>query len=526
MARAHRIGQTKAVRVYRLLTAKTYEMHMFHSASMKLGLERAVLSQQRDQGNESGEGGKSKSKREKLAQAKEIDELLKKGAYDIFKDDNDEEANKFMETDIDQLMESSAKTVTYGKQQSNLSSGLGSFSKASFVTDTGDGEKDVDLDDPDFWSKAVGLDKPVEVPEEFSQMLDDGVKRSRKQVQQYDPYAEWVEQEDRKQAELDRKLQEEKEEKARIKAEKKRLKEKKRKETDDKKLDNEAVDETSSIKRQKLENSKSVAPSTCIPATLSLKKSSYRQRALLRAEQQNPPIENLKQAWDASYRNKAISAILRFGFGRFAKVRHESGLQSLPLQDIEIFCRSSEYQINNALTLFSLCLHMLKFIAFSVMFQHSLQTAVLFMSQMEQVGQKYLDSNANGFLIECLGRPDDQELHFLSGCLREGLKYYLEVEKQRRFLRLPMTLLDPSFVSDLRKGQALRSLRRLHLLSRLGEVISDCLDEIINGKSHIGPSRIPACTVLSWNIFFVGRAGLRATGPTWLPNQQYRFFGS
>jgi len=36
MARAHRIGQTRAVRVYRLLTAKTYEMHMFHSASMKL----------------------------------------------------------------------------------------------------------------------------------------------------------------------------------------------------------------------------------------------------------------------------------------------------------------------------------------------------------------------------------------------------------------------------------------------------------------------------------------------------------
>lgn len=36
-ARAHRIGQTKPVVVYRLLTRKTYEMHMFHQASMKLG---------------------------------------------------------------------------------------------------------------------------------------------------------------------------------------------------------------------------------------------------------------------------------------------------------------------------------------------------------------------------------------------------------------------------------------------------------------------------------------------------------
>lgn len=62
MARAHRIGQTRAVRVYRLLTAKTYEMHMFHSASMKLGLDRAVLAQQR-QNNESEEGDAERLKK-------------------------------------------------------------------------------------------------------------------------------------------------------------------------------------------------------------------------------------------------------------------------------------------------------------------------------------------------------------------------------------------------------------------------------------------------------------------------------
>merc|ERR1712176_689332 len=55
MARSHRIGQTRPVRVYRLLTAKTYEMHMFHSASMKLGLDRAVLAHQRQQ--DEGDGG-------------------------------------------------------------------------------------------------------------------------------------------------------------------------------------------------------------------------------------------------------------------------------------------------------------------------------------------------------------------------------------------------------------------------------------------------------------------------------------
>ena len=47
MARDHRIGQTVYVCVYQLLTSKTYEIHIFHSASLKLGLDRAVLAHQR-----------------------------------------------------------------------------------------------------------------------------------------------------------------------------------------------------------------------------------------------------------------------------------------------------------------------------------------------------------------------------------------------------------------------------------------------------------------------------------------------
>ena len=37
-------------------------------------------------------------------QAKEIDEILKKGAYDVFNDDNYKEAQQFMETGIDNLI--------------------------------------------------------------------------------------------------------------------------------------------------------------------------------------------------------------------------------------------------------------------------------------------------------------------------------------------------------------------------------------------------------------------------------------
>ena len=43
-ARAHRIGQTQVVKVYRLLTKNTYEWQMFDRASKKLGLDQAVQS--------------------------------------------------------------------------------------------------------------------------------------------------------------------------------------------------------------------------------------------------------------------------------------------------------------------------------------------------------------------------------------------------------------------------------------------------------------------------------------------------
>ncbi len=51
-ARCHRIGQDKMVKIYRLITRNTYEREMFDRASLKLGLDKAVLqSMNTSQGN-------------------------------------------------------------------------------------------------------------------------------------------------------------------------------------------------------------------------------------------------------------------------------------------------------------------------------------------------------------------------------------------------------------------------------------------------------------------------------------------
>ncbi|KAL4115753.1 hypothetical protein PRIC2_012759 [Phytophthora ramorum] len=165
-ARAHRIGQTHSVKIYRLITRKTYEMHMFHKASLKLGLDKAVLTHMRRENEE--EGGKKRNKSAKAQETKEIDELLKRGAYDVFRDD-DSAGEQFCALDIDQILQRSSQIVQYSEQAQS------SFSKASFVSATT--SDDVDLDDPDFWKKAVGLTEPD--PAEAEALLPQQRRRTR-----------------------------------------------------------------------------------------------------------------------------------------------------------------------------------------------------------------------------------------------------------------------------------------------------------------------------------------------------------
>jgi SNF2 family DNA or RNA helicase len=467
MARAHRIGQTRSVRVYRLLTAKTYEMHMFHSASLKLGLDRAVLAHQRQNTNPDESSSKRKSKAEREEQAKEIDQLLKKGAYDVFNDDDDKEAQKFMDTDIDQLLEQSSRKVTYGDTAtSSLSSGLGSFSKASFVAGEGDG-KDVDLDDPDFWSKAIGFEAPPEdLDPNMALIIDGGSKRSRKQVQAFDPLKDEADAEQRRLEMIALQKQEEKEEKERKKLEKilmkeaeRDAKEKKRKEAVELKEKLKEKKLLQVIKGQKDHKSKEVKRRVKEVKVVYNDRKTDRKRALKRAEHEDPVFERVKQAWDTSQRSRIVNAILRFGFGRFCKVRNESNFTSLPIQDVEVFARSYIYQLGlqAAYTLLS-----------------TIDCGEALVPDIDHIVRESLHK----VLSPLVGEGKDFD--WICNAILTSLCMHMRMKSHDAFVRMPLTLAEPSFMFDLRQGAAIRSLHRISFLSRLNNIIEEALDRAIS----------------------------------------------
>uniref|UniRef100_A0A665X8A1 Chromodomain helicase DNA binding protein 8 n=1 Tax=Echeneis naucrates TaxID=173247 RepID=A0A665X8A1_ECHNA len=166
-ARCHRIGQSKAVKVYRLITRNSYEREMLDKASLKLGLDRAVL--------QSMSGNKDSNIQQ--FSKKEIEDLLRKGAYAAIMDENDE-GSRFCEEDIDQILQRRATTITIESE------GKGStFSKASFVAS--ENRNDIALDDPEFWQKwAKKADIDMDTINRKNTLVID-TPRVRKQTRQY-----------------------------------------------------------------------------------------------------------------------------------------------------------------------------------------------------------------------------------------------------------------------------------------------------------------------------------------------------
>ena len=118
------------------------------------GAESAESERGRRQTN-GDEGRRARGSERQKYSRKEVETLLKYGAYDLFKEEHEgrseELSTAFCEADIDQILEKNTKVITIDSQ------GGSSYSKASFITDTSD---EIDIDDPNFWTKIVGLKEP------------------------------------------------------------------------------------------------------------------------------------------------------------------------------------------------------------------------------------------------------------------------------------------------------------------------------------------------------------------------------
>uniref|UniRef100_A0A671KD87 Chromodomain-helicase-DNA-binding protein 6-like n=1 Tax=Sinocyclocheilus anshuiensis TaxID=1608454 RepID=A0A671KD87_9TELE len=168
-ARCHRIGQSKAVKVYRLITRNSYEREMFDKASLKLGLDKAVLQDINRKGSLNGQLSKM-----------EVEDLLRKGAYGALMDEEDE-GSKFCEEDIDQILQRRTQTITI------QSEGKGStFAKASFVSSGN--RTDISLDDPNFWQKWAKIaELEIDSKAEKESLVID-TPRVRKQTRHYNSF--------------------------------------------------------------------------------------------------------------------------------------------------------------------------------------------------------------------------------------------------------------------------------------------------------------------------------------------------
>jgi superfamily II DNA or RNA helicase len=190
MARCHRIGQKKRVTIYRLITRRSFEAEMFEKASKKLGLEQAVLGSRQFNDQDIEDNNKSSAKMD----AKEMEQLLREGAYAVLLEENEEESKAFYNQDIDSILEQrthvlvSETAPTTENWLNKMPAKKARARKSMFTGENAMEHAEIDVNDPDFWKKVLpDLVTPDIMLERLSDhsLLDDNGDADRDSIDKY-----------------------------------------------------------------------------------------------------------------------------------------------------------------------------------------------------------------------------------------------------------------------------------------------------------------------------------------------------
>jgi len=142
MARAHRIGQTKQVKIYRLITKGSIEEDIIERAKKKMVLDHLIIQRMDTTGkkvlNKTGPSSSTPFNREELAA------ILKFGAEELFKETDNEQDQKLQAMDIDDILESAETRDSENHPSTAGDDLLSQFKVANF----GIAEEDDEMETP------------------------------------------------------------------------------------------------------------------------------------------------------------------------------------------------------------------------------------------------------------------------------------------------------------------------------------------------------------------------------------------
>lgn len=186
LSRAHRIGQTNKVMIYRFVTRNSVEERITQVAKKKMMLTHLVV-----------RPGLGSNKSNATMSKQELDDILKFGTEELFKEEETKESEMIHYDDkaIDGLLDRTQEGIEQKEMWANEY--LSSFKVANYVTKEAEEveeeleevasskqSKDEAQNDPHYWEKLLGAHY-LQYQENISRSLGKG-KRVRKQVNYLD----------------------------------------------------------------------------------------------------------------------------------------------------------------------------------------------------------------------------------------------------------------------------------------------------------------------------------------------------